>query len=202
MKKFILSLIVLVFVTTAFKCGGENAKSGSQPPQQNIVDTTPNGARIESVSGVSTELKTIIDAALTEVFLDADAAYGYKNKMSHSDYTVFVTDECVITPIDKVLSFKIDAPDYNGTVYDINPDPNIGEVYAAEQVLTERRQSDWLMVPTTKYVMCNDTSQVGYEAARNGPEHILHYFNDQARYNETVFHGNGGSHPIIPHRAK
>lgn len=197
----ILILVVGVFVLTGFACGDGDKTKPAEGQKPNTVETTAKGATINSKSGTSAEIKNMIDASMTEVFADAKAAYNYQNKMSHSDYTVYVEDGCVLSPVDKLLSFKISAPDYNGTIYDVNPDPNIGEVYAAEMVVQVRGE-DWGMKVVPEYIMCNDTSVSGSEAARNGPEHILHYFNDMVKFNETVYHGSGISHPIIPHRGR
>ena len=117
--------------------------------------------------------------------------------LSHSDYTVNVIDDCVLTPESKTLAFLINAPEYNGTEWDQNPDPAVGEVFAAEMV-----KQQW-GIPSTEYIMCNDPSENGYHAARNGPDHIILFHNDKAKYDMTVFHGNGNSsHPLIPFRTQ
>lgn len=201
MKKTLLLFITLIIATTAFDCGDQKKDPSPRGKQEAdvVIEKTPKGVNLRSFSPRSPEIKNLIDKALDEVFADATAAYGYKNAMNHADYTVNIVDDCQITPIEKTLAFLINAPEYDGLIWDQNPAPGIGEVFAAEQVKQVYGINGWEL--TNEYIMCNDLSENGSNAARYGPEHILHYRNDRGLYQQTEFHGDGMSvHPLIPHR--
>lgn len=156
-----------------------------------VIQTTPLGAMVASKTGVSDEVIRIIDRELSELFLDA-AALNWTNWMEHNKYIIYVLHTCVPSPVDHVLSFKVRADNYDGTVYDVDPRTGIGYVYAAERVLLVGE------VPTGEYIVCNDLSVLP-NSVRFGPEHILAYYNDRSYYEETKTHTSVG-HPIVPRR--
>lgn len=157
-------------------------------------DKTPRGINIVSSQPVSDAMKSAMDESLTNLFNDA-RALGYTQKITHGDYTIHVRHDCVRSPESGTLSFKIRADEYNNSIFDVNPDPNIGEVLAAEQVITHNN------FPTTHYIICADTDLENVrKTTRYGAEHIILAFNDPSEYERTKFHGNGIYHPIIPTR--
>jgi len=159
----------------------------------NAVDMTPKGVKLRSTAGVEDERKMWIDEALTKLFDDASKAYGYTQMMKHSDYTVVVRSDCVLSPVQQILSFVLIAPNYNNTIYDIDPDPNVGRIYAAEQVTTVWRNGQSRTIPTI--TVCNGERQLTLNTVRYGGEHILHDNGNYQLYLQTV--GPEHIHPIV-----
>lgn len=156
------------------------------------TEITQKGAKIYSKSGTTSALKFTVDEALDKLFDDA-RAIGYSNKLNHADYTVFVKDDCVRAPESGILSFLIDAPNYDGSIWDQNPKDGIGQVYAAEQVMLNYG------VPTGEFVICNDADLANVaNTVRFGAEHILAFHNDRDFYEKTRTHSETSGHPLIP----
>lgn len=186
MIKILLSLYLFAAVLTFFSCGKKN----ENPPNASI-QTTPLGVRVESESAVDADKLNAIDAALTELFADA-RAQGYAAMLNHSDYAIYVNRQCVDRNGVKVWRGRAD--NYDGTEYDQNPAPGIGEVYIAEQVVKNGN----IVVP--KYIICDDTLDNMANTARFGAEHVILFYNEPYKYLETETHASGAGHPIIPKR--
>lgn len=159
-------------------------------------ERTTKGVLICSKNGISQEFKDIVDESLTEVFNDAilfgqSKQVNWNQKLNHSDYIVYVLDDCTPSPEQHVPCFKLRADEYDGTIFDQDSREGIGYILASEYVIKDGN------VPSGEYVICNDIINL-YNNARYGAEHIILYFNDIDEYNATVFHGNGVYHPIIP----
>jgi len=171
MKKFLITTLFLFLIS----CGGK----------QEI--------KIKHSGIITDELKANLNSSVSEAIEDAKAL-GYKNKINLSDLTIEVKEGCGFSPISGTPSWREYAPSYNNTEWDINPDPNIGEIYAAELV---KQKGDNL---TTEYVICN-SNDMEYirNVGRYGYEHIAHYFNDRKVYNETAIHIDTW-HPILKSR--
>ena len=192
--KTILLIVVLAFAAFGFKCN-KNGGSNNEPiitVYSQTQQRTPKGALVASLSGVRPEFLEAVDEELTEVFRDV-AGRNYTSAISHSEYVIYALHNCVLSPESQTRSFLIRADAYDGTIYDQDPRPGIGKIYAAEMVLADGNAI------RTQYIVC-DTPQVDgdlRDALRYGPEHILLYFNDRAEFDRTWFHGNGISHPLI-----
>lgn len=177
--KNLLLILILVFAVSAFDCDKSNAS----------VQTTPKGARIESDSPVDADRLSVIDQALTEVFSDA-AHLGYTERLTHGAYTIFVNRNC--QPRNGVMVWLGRADNYDGSEYDQNPAPGIGEIFIAEQVGKVNNQ----IVP--RYIICFDSFENIAQTTRYGAEHIILAANDLNEYRRTETHSNGAGHPIIP----
>lgn len=160
------------------------------------MEKTPKGVTVASRDGVSDAMKNIIDQSLDDVFEDAQKyaqsrGMTYTNKMTHSEYTIYVLPDCVPSPEQKVPSFRLRADDYDGTVFDQDPTPGVGYILASEYVIPNHSGG------TAGFVICNSL-EYAYNSVRYGAEHTIYEFNDSSEYERTKFHGNGISHPIIP----
>jgi hypothetical protein len=156
-----------------------------------ISQTTQLGVKVLSVNPLHPDLETAIDVSLAELFATCRRR-GYTQKLSHSDYKIYVIppEREFDSEGNYVPNFKLRIDEYDGTVFDQNPAPGIGEVYAAEYVAPD----------FSAYVIAEYTrnfTTTAQDAVRYGAEHIILKFNDEAEFNRTVFHGNGVSHPII-----
>lgn len=185
MKK-ILFIYILALSLLGFACDGDKSNGGIV---SGTKETTAKGVNLISSNGVNNQVKSDIDIALTKVFTDS-RALGYSNGLDYNFYTIIVKDDCILSP-GGVLSFKIRADEYDGTEFDQNPTQGIGEVLAAEQVISNGSHL------TSTYIICNASTPLVLETARYGAEHIILYNNDMNEYNRTKFHGNGVGHPII-----
>lgn len=168
-------------------------KAGITIDKTNKTKTaTPRGVTVYAGGLVLSETQNTIDEALTELFEDA-RALGYTQKLDHSLYTITIKEDC----IDRsgTMSWLVNAPNYNNTEYDQNPDPSIGQVYAAEQVLFGLNGE-----PSMEYVICRGSKELMANTTRFGAEHIILFYNDFAKYKETATHLDGAGHPIIPHK--
>lgn len=193
MKIKTLILLLAVLFCAAFpavKCNKNNEPILTV--YSNVQERTNGGALVASQSGVSDELKRAIDEELTRLFADV-APLRYTTMLSHSDYIIYVLPNCALSPESRTRSFLIRADSYDGTIYDQDPRPGVGKIYAAEYVITNGRGDI-----SNSYVVCNaPTADADFRnAIRYGPEHILAYFNDRAYYEFTKFHGNGVNHPL------
>jgi len=189
MKKLLLTIILLSFVCFGFKCNFKN-----EPELQvfsNVQERTGQGVLVASRSGVSAELKQAIDYELTRLFADV-SPLGYSQKMTHAEYVVYVLPNCVLSPVSQTRGFLIRADSYDGTIFDQDPKPGVGRIYAAEYVIFDGNR------PSTSYVVCDaPTADADFRnAVRFGPEHILAFNNDRNYYEATKFHGSGINHPL------
>jgi hypothetical protein len=156
-----------------------------------ISNTTPLGVKVLSVNPLHPELIPAIDGSLTELFAMCRRR-GYTQKLNHDDYKIYVIppEREYDSLGNYVPNFKLRADEYDGTVFDQNPTPGIGEVYAAEYVAPDF--SCYVIAEYTR-----DFETTARDAVRYGAEHIILKFNDEAEFNRTAFHGNGIGHPII-----
>ena len=157
------------------------------------IQYAANGARVCSRSGKSEAFLATVNTVLNELFLDA-AAQGYTQWLSGSSYTIYVLDGCPPSPEQGIPSFKIRADNYDGTVFDQDPRPGIGYVLASEYVILDANGA-----PTGEYVIC-DSDAYREANIENGPDHIILYYNDRQRYEETKTHTATSGHRIIPRR--
>jgi hypothetical protein len=147
---------------------------------------TPRGARVASVNRPRAEMLRAIDAGLDELFAVA-RRHGYRARLSHADYTVFIARPDRVRDRDGNYSpdIAVGAAQYSGSVYDQG-----GYVYASGLVssfspaafIIAEHDRDWGRV----------SNVVRYEG-----EHLVLYYNDPARFRATMDHSRGGAHPII-----
>ncbi|HYE15885.1 MAG TPA: hypothetical protein VD968_15695 [Pyrinomonadaceae bacterium] len=147
---------------------------------------TPRGARVVSVNRPSGAMLQAIDRGLSELFAVARRR-GYRARLSHSEYTIFVAradrtrnDEGHYSP-----DIALGAAQYRGSVYDRG-----GYVYAAGMVLS--------MEPGAFLIAEHDRDfQRVADVARYEGEHIILYHNDRRLYSKTADHSRGGGHPVL-----
>lgn len=147
---------------------------------------TPRGARVVSVSKVSSTTLTAIDRGLTDLFAIA-ARHGYRARLNYRDYTVFIAHPDRTTDSHGAYSPDIALPaaQYAGSIYDKG-----GYVYAAGLVLAY--QPCALVIAEHDKNFERLANVVRYEG-----EHLVLYHNDRALYQKTADHSRGGGHPIL-----
>lgn len=197
MKNLIL-ILCLFLATTAFDCG-KSESHGAGGDAKDVVQTTAIGVTVVSRGGISAEQLGAINSGVAEVIEDGKAL-GFTEHLDPHLYTIGIVAACETTPGGN-LAWRIPANDYDGTQYDINPAPGIGEVYAAERVLMERAP-DFTSRPSNTYQICPGSVGLMQNTARYGLEHILLFWNDFPEYQATANHGSGGGHPLIASRQK
>lgn len=148
--------------------------------------TTPRGVRVYAVRRPPAEALRAIDGGLAELFAVA-RRHGYAERLSYSDYTVFIARADRTRNRDGAYSpdIALGAAQYAGSVYDQG-----GYVYAAGMVLSfqpcafvvAEHERDWQRVANV---------------ARYEGEHLVLYHNDRGLYTKTADHSRGGGHPIL-----
>ncbi len=108
MKNILLLLFLFVIILTGCSKSNSPVKDDSPVKGGQSEELTPKGVRLETVNGVSPETKNIIDESLTKLFQDSTRD-GYVNGLNHSQYTIYLMDNCVQSPEQKVWSFKVRA---------------------------------------------------------------------------------------------
>jgi hypothetical protein len=138
-----------------------------------VAGRTPLGITLKG-QPVPEDIQAEMDNALTELFTTARAR-GYSAYTNHSNYVIIVKDDCANRNGTMAWLDRLDS--YDGTPYDQNPAPGIGEIYRAEEV---RLNSG----PPT-FLICRDVKEHMRNFTRYGAEHIIYWFNDRAAYNAT-----------------
>lgn len=150
------------------------------------TSTTPQGAHIYAVNRPSAAVLDAIDAGLTDLFAVA-RKNRYYNRLSYSDYTVFIArpDRTKNSTGAYSPDVAIGAAQYAGSVYDQG-----GFIYAAGIVIS----SDPCAFLIAEHV--RDFQRVSNVVRYEG-EHLVLYHNDRQRYFATLDHSKGGGHPIL-----
>jgi hypothetical protein len=197
LKKTIPLGLILVF---SFLIGGDGVKAQFRGDQAVInqaqritrdefaVSTrTPQGARIYAVRQPNARMLAAIDKGLDDLFVAAERN-GYRRRLNHSDYVIFIAKADRRTNSDGQYSPDIAVPtgQYAGSVYDQG-----GFIYAAGMVLGYNPMAFVIAEHDRDYPRVS-------EAVRNEGEHLVLYHNDRRRYNATLDHSQGGGHPIMP----
>jgi len=142
---------------------------------------TQRGARVYSVSRPSSGELTAIDHGLTDLFAVA-RKNGYRRHLNYSDYTVYIARDDVggDTP-----GISVGAAQYRSSVYDRG-----GYIYAAGMVID---------FPSSSFIIAEHTRNFDgiSTVVRYEGEHIVLYYNDRQRFEETKDHSRGGGHPIL-----
>lgn len=191
MKKTLL-ILTMFLATTAFDCGSK--RNAAPPVAPDVTQKTSNGVTVISRGGQSEEvLKTIAEA--TADLIEDEKVLGFTVDLDPSIYTVGIVAECELDA-SGIMSFRIRADDYDGSIYDKNPAKGIGEVLAAERVLMNG------VMPSNSFQICPDRLEVMRNTTRYGEEHIALSKNNYFWYLETANHAGGQGHPLIPSRAQ
>lgn len=142
---------------------------------------TQRGARVYSVSRPSSGELNAIDHGLNDLFAVA-RKNGYRRHLNYSDYTIYIARDDVHgdTP-----GIAVGAAQYRGSVYDRG-----GYIYAAGMVIDFPSSSFIVAEPKGNFDSISNI--VRYEG-----EHIVLFYNDRQRFEETKDHSRGGGHPIL-----
>ena len=151
-----------------------------------VTASTPKGAKIYAVNQPSAKMLDAIDQGLTDLFAVA-RKNNYTRKLNYSDYTIFIAKPDRLKDADGNYSpgFAIGAAQYAGSVYDKG-----GYIYVAGMVLSNNP-------PAFVFVDKDKDLQGVSDVVRYEGEHLVLYYNDRQRYNETADHSKGGGHPIL-----
>ena len=147
---------------------------------------TPQGVRVYSVGRPNPSTMRAIDGGLAELFAIARRK-GYRQRVSYSDYTVFIgrADRQRDSAGAYSPDIAVGAAQYAGSVYDKG-----GYVFAAGMVLSIEPGA-FLIAEHER-----DFQRIANVARYEG-EHIVLYHNDRRLYQQTYDHSRGGSHPIL-----
>ena len=148
--------------------------------------TTPRGARVIAVRRPNAETLRAIDGGLAELFAVA-RRHGYRARLNHSDYTIFIARADRTRNRDGAYSpdIALGAAQYRGSVYDQG-----GYVFAAGMVLSNSPAA---------FIVAEHDRNFGRiaDVARYEGEHLVLYHNDRRLYAQTADHSRGGGHPIL-----
>ena len=149
---------------------------------------SPKGARILSAKRVSEPMARAIDRGLDDLFDAArEERKGYRKKMRHQDYVIFVgnADRIKNTKGEYSPDIAVGAAQYAGTKYDKG-----GYIFASGMVISPRANAFLIAEHTSDFERV--ARVVRYEG-----EHLVLYHNDRRRFTETMDHSKGGGHPIF-----
>lgn len=151
-----------------------------------FATTTPRGVTVVARNQPRPEVLNAIDQGFSDLFAAA-ARHGYRNRLRHSDYTVFIgrADRVKNSSGQYSPDIAVGAAQYAGSVYDQG-----GFVYAAGMVLAYN---------PCAFVIAEHERDFGRIAnvVRYEGEHIILYHNNRGLYEGTADHSRGGSHPIL-----
>lgn len=147
---------------------------------------SPKGVNIYSVSRPTAAMVSAIDQGFTNLFAIA-RNHGYRNRLSFTDYTVFIgrSDRTKNADGNYSPDIAIGAAQYAGTEYDKG-----GYIYVAGMVVA-LNPCAFLIAEHTR-----DFNRVS-EVVRYEGEHLVLYHNDRRKYQATADHSKGGGHPIL-----
>lgn len=142
------------------------------------IQTTPKGIKIYGIKQ-SQEILNAIDAGATDQFEIFSECYGYKNKMKHSDWSIYILPS-TLSPVNK-------TPSYNYPY----PFADKGILVAGEYVFQLK-----LMKNIGVIAIAEPQGQIDFakQVVKNELEHGVYDFNDQFRFYNTAVAGH--QHPI------
>ena len=151
-----------------------------------VATRTPQGVNVVARTAPRPEVLNAIDRGFADLFAVA-RRNGYRNRLSFSDYTVFIAraDRTVDSARQYSPDIAVAAGQYAGGYYDQG-----GYVFAAGMVLAfnpmafiiAEHDHDWQRI----------SNVVRYEG-----EHLVLYYNNRQLYAQTADHSGGGGHPIL-----
>jgi hypothetical protein len=200
MENFLMIVLAAVFFAVVFwlvtrqKNRQKLGQSAVDLTKCDIHATTPKGVKLRSVNPVRPEMIAACDYAFETMFEICRRKHNFHNRLKFSDYLVY------IIPQDRehdsngvyVPNFLLRADDYDGSIYDHDPAPGVGLVYAAEYCLPDK---SGFVVP--EYTRNFDELAAVGGAFHNGLDHLILFANDVDWYARTENHASGGGHPII-----
>jgi len=151
-----------------------------------LVTSTPRGVTVLARVMPRAEVLNAIDRGLAELF-DVARRHGYRNRLSFSDYTVFIARADRTRDRSGAYSPDIAVPaqQYAGSDYDQG-----GFIYAAGMVLAFNPSA--FVIAEHDHDFGRISNVVRYEG-----EHLVLYYNDRSLYERTADHSRGGGHPIL-----
>ena len=195
MNRISVSFRIVVLLATAIVCGPTSYAQDRQVVAEAervsgdrfaVAARTPRGASVYAVNPPSAAMLGAIDKGLSDLFAVA-RKNGYGRRLNYSDYTIFIgrADRTQDSSGQYSPDIAVGAAQYAGSVYDQG-----GYIYAAGMVISPGAGA-FLIAEHTK-----DLGRVS-DVVRYEGEHIVLYFNDRKRFNETLDHSKGGGHPIL-----
>lgn len=141
---------------------------------------TAKGAKV--IGNVGSPALYEIDRQLDALFTKA-VINGYSGFSRHSSYVIEIlpADSRCTAP-----AFVVNAPNYDGTDYDIDPRPGFGVICAAGR-----------FIPETGRIQVTETGILTTDIVRYEGEHKLLFEVDRSRYEATKTHSSGTGHPIF-----
>jgi hypothetical protein len=151
-----------------------------------VATSTPLGVSVFAVSAPSKDVLVAIDQGFTDLFAVA-RRHGYRNRLSFSDYAVFIAqaDRTKDSAGQYSPDIAVPAGQYAGGYYDQG-----GFIYAAGMVLAFNPSA--FVIAEHERDFSRISNVVRYEG-----EHIVLYYNDRTLYEKTADHSKGGGHPIL-----
>jgi hypothetical protein len=151
-----------------------------------VVTNTPRGVNVVALTMPRADILNAIDRGFAELFAVAQR-HGYRNRLSFSDYTIFIARADRTKDSQGQYSPDIAVPSgqYAGGYYDQG-----GFIYAAGMVLAFNPSA--FIIAEHAEGVGRITNVVRYEG-----EHIILYYNDRVLYEKTADHSRGGGHPIL-----
>lgn len=151
-----------------------------------VAITTPKGVLVYAVKNPNVAMLNAIDEGFTNLFAIA-RRYGYKKRLSYSDYTVFIAraDRTKDSSGNYSPDVAVPVGQYAGSDYDKG-----GFLYAAGMVLAFNPCAFIIAEHEKNFERVSDV--VRFEG-----EHIVLYYNNRKLYKKTEDHSKGGGHPIL-----
>lgn len=151
-----------------------------------VSTSTQRGVRVFARVQPNAATLRAIDDGFTELFNIA-RRHGYRARLSHADYTVFIAraDRAKDSSGAYSPDIAIAAGQYAGSGYDQG-----GYIYAAGMVLAYN---------PCAFIIAEHDREFGRisNVVRYEGEHLILYYNDRSLYERTADHSRGGSHPIL-----
>lgn len=151
-----------------------------------VVTNSPHGVNVVARSTPRADVLRSIDQGFAELFAAA-RRQGYRNRLSFSDYTVFIArpDRTRDSQGQYSPDIALPAAQYAGGYYDQG-----GFIYAAGMVLAFNPSA---------FIIAEHTQDLGRisNVVRYEGEHLVLYHNDRRLYESTADHSRGGGHPIL-----
>ena len=151
-----------------------------------VATRTPRGAAIVAVDRPSAAMLNAIDRGLTDL-IAAARRNGYRNRLNHRDYTIYIARADRTQNADRQYSpdIAVGAAQYAGSIFDQG-----GYIFAAGMIISNEPLAFVIAEHTRDFDRVANV--VRYEG-----EHLVLYHNDRRRYAATADHSRGGSHPIL-----
>lgn len=195
MKRIILSLLLVAFISTGFKCGGGSKDDGvfRGTLYSNHTRLTADGATIASRTPISAAFSPLVDAGFADVNRIASLPpnnYDVSD-LPASRYRVWLFPRSSLC---ENPGFVVDATGspYEGSEWDKDPSPTRCLICAAGMTIMQG-----FPTITGPGMVITDDMGIMRTIVRYEAEHSILFYKDSARYVETQYHTNGQGHPIL-----